>query len=194
VRGFWIGLLVGALVGAGGTWAALTQPWKGDELAAVPEVADAAPADTGKGKGKRKRRRRKRNSEQVPIDELVKLTAADRQMISKGPGIKLPPKSVDFEGESGRPLNQSEINAGIQRASRAMISCIAKARGNAEMTAKITLKMLVGPNGRVLKRQLRAPRYLIKNGLYECAGSAAGKMGFPSTGAHTVVTVPFDLD
>jgi hypothetical protein len=189
-----MGLLVGALVGAGGTWAALTKPWEGDELA-VPEVADAAPvADKGKRKKRRRRRRRKGAREQVPIDEVVQLSAADRQMISKGPAIKLPPKSVDFAGEGGRPLDQSEINAGVRRASKSMISCIAKARGNAEMTAKITLKMLVGPNGRVLKRQVRAPRYLISNGLYQCTGSAAGRMGFPSTGAHTLVTVPFDLD
>ena len=195
MKGFVSGLIVGVLIGAGGTYAALTKSWEGSGTVAVA-VPDAAVED-GKGKKKKKRkkrRRRKRSSDTGPVDQIVELSAADRQLIWKGQAVRLPPKEVDFSGDSGRVLNQSEIDDGIASGASAVARCIGDARGNAELSATITLKMLVGPNGKVSKRRVRAPRYLQDNGLFGCVSKATGRMRFAGTGAATVVTVPFDLN
>jgi hypothetical protein len=53
--------------------------------------------------------------------------------------------------------------------------------------------MLVTGEGRVTKVRMRAPQYLFAHGFQACARGAAKSLRFPSTGAPTVVTAPFDL-
>lgn len=112
----------------------------------------------------------------------------------RGPKIVPPDKNMDFEsGGGGRVLDQSEIDDGVTRGQNKLMSCIADARGQAELAATITLKFLVNSEGRATKVRVRAPSYLLKNGLYDCASSSIRSMNFPGTGAATVVTVPLDL-
>ncbi len=205
---FVVGLCVGVAIGAGGVYAALEKPWASASNQAKASTSDAGPdqsADEGKDKGKGKRGRRGKragrgrgdSSDEVElqeIDERVVLSAADRKLIWRGPDIAIPNSSVDFgAGQGGRPLDDGEINAGVSSGQSSMVSCIAEARGQAELAAKITLKILVSERGSVTKVRMQAPSYLFANGLYECAGRAARQMRFASTGAPTVVTVPFDL-
>jgi hypothetical protein len=204
VRGFLSGLLVGAVLGSGGLYLALERPWgrPGQAIAgAQPDAGavDEEASEAGAKKGKRARRRRPGRGggagevDQV-IDEVIVLSAAERRPVWRGPAVELPPRDIDFEsGGGGRSLNQGEINAGIASGRDAVSRCIGDARGNAELVARIEVKFLVEPDGRVSKVRLRAPSYLMQQGLHPCVTRAVRAMRFPATGAATVVSVPFDL-
>jgi hypothetical protein len=208
-RGFVVGLAVGLAVGAGGAYLALERPWSSSAKApsadagvAVASADGGAPAK-GKGKGKRKRgggggSGADVGDEALAGDEVYEpppvLTAADRAMSWKGDAVSLPPRTIDMAGgDEGRPLDSGEINGVLQSDGDAIVSCIAKARGAAQLEADITVKMLVGGDGRVTASRVRAPAYLFDHGLLACAQRAARGLRFPSTGAATVVDAPFEL-
>jgi hypothetical protein len=197
VSRFLLGLLVGAVAGVGGTLLVLEYPR--DEEVVPAQTPDAGVAEAAPKGKRRKKRRRKRpgngnDTETVYIDEVVELTAAQRQLAWKGDSVSLPPRNIDFSGgDDARSLDQSEINEGIASGRRAVVGCIAEARGNAELVATITVKFLVDRGGRVTKIAIQAPAYLHENGVDPCIRRAVRAMSFPATGAATVVTVPFDL-
>jgi hypothetical protein len=200
---FLFGLVVGLALGGAGTYAALEKPWadSGDQVSVATIDAGASDPGDSEGKGHKKRRRKGRRGgggdEPVAlqeIDERIVLTAADRVMVWRGPKIALPEKNMDFAaGGGGRNLNQGEINDAVNGGQNRLMSCVAEARGQAELATKITLKILVEGNGNASKVRIQAPNYLMKNGLYTCASSAVRSMNFPGTGAATIVTVPLDL-
>lgn len=186
-----LGLLVGAFLGAGGTYAALERPWRSSE--AVVSNPDAGPttepvAKQG-GKSRKKRRAPTAADEGPPV-----LTAADLELVWKGDPVALPARAVDMGGgDDARALRADEINEVLRARSSAIQQCIAEAAGQAELRASITLEMLVTGEGRVTKVRMRAPQYLFAHGFQACASRAAKSLRFPSTGAPTVVTAPFDL-
>ncbi len=194
---------MGIAVGAGGTFLALEKPWKSEAkevVAAAPSEDAGAVQEPGKKRGRRGKRRgkgKRGGTEDIGlqvIDERVQLTAADRKMTSKGPAVALPERNLDMSaGGGGRSLNQGEIGSGVSSGQKALMRCIADARGQAELAAKITLKFLVKGDGSIGPLRVTAPSYLLKHGLYKCAGGAVRSMRFPSTGAATVATVPLDL-
>ena len=198
MKSFWVGLWVGALLGSGGVYLGLTQPWAGSkEIIAVAE--DAGPetvASTGKKKRNKQRRKPRRDGHDNEIlgDPIIELSAADRKLVWKGPKPELAPRDMDFgSNDEGRSLSQSEIDNGISSRSSAIVDCIADARGNAELASTITLEALVEGNGRVSRARVKAPRYLIENGVAPCMQREAKSMSFTATGGQTVVSVPFDL-
>jgi hypothetical protein len=198
---FWLGLAIGAAVGSAAMYLGMTQPWSRPEPA--PEIA-AAPIDAGAAApGKRKRRRGgggggggagggdvEAGEELAPA---VVLTEADRRLEWRGDEVALPSSKLDMAGggDEGRALDGREIQSTFARDGQAMLDCIVKATGEAELKATVTA--LVDPSGRVVKSRVQAPAYLFGNGLSACARRALGSLGFPATGAHTVVTQPFDL-
>ena len=193
-----MGLILGALLGGGGTYLALERPWAGEPVAAA---ADAGPevVDSGKGKkGKRRKKGRKRKPSDVEIaltgDDIPDLSAADRKLMWKGDAVSLPGQSVDMgSDDGGRPLNGSEIRSTIDSQSGGILGCITTSRGNAPLKATIKAKMLVDGGGQVKKSRFQAPRYLFDHGFYGCARKAASGLRFPATGGFTVVEVPYDL-
>lgn len=198
MNSFWVGLLVGALLGGGGVYLGVTQPWAGSREAAdvSPDAGPEAVANKKQKKRRKKRRKRRRGGGDNEIlgEPIVELSAADRQLKWRGPKVALAPRDMDFgSGDDGRSLNQSEIDSGIASRSAAIVECIKDARGNAELASTITLKALVEGNGRVSKARVKAPRYLIENGLARCIQREAKSMNFAATGAQTVVSVPFNL-
>jgi hypothetical protein len=74
-----------------------------------------------------------------------------------------------------------------------MIDCIAEARGEAELDARIQVEMLVNGDGQATKMRVRAPAYLFAHGFHACARKAMLGLRFPATGGHTVVSAPYDL-
>ena len=199
---FVLGTALGLILGAGGTYAALEKPWASDKSVVAQVSMDAgATEELDTGKGKRHRRRGRKGNRRAGkeaglqvIDERIQLTAADRKMVWKGPAVALPERNLDLSsGGGGRSLEQSEISQAVGHGQDALVSCIAKARGQAELAANITIKFLVNGDGGIGKLRVRAPSYLLQHGLYPCASSAVRKLRFPSTGAATVVTVPLDL-
>jgi len=162
------------------------------------DVAD----DTGSKPNKRDRRKRHKGTAAIKGD--IELTPAQRALQWRGPKVALPERSMDFASGAtgdgadslathGRALTGSEINHVIQAQSQPVIDCIATARGDQEITAEITLRMLVNGAGEVEIMRVRAPRFTLDRGLASCLQSAVKAMHFPGTGAHTVVTVPYDL-
>lgn len=194
-------MALGLVVGGAGTYAAIEKPWQdqGETVATAELDAGTEAEDSGKERKKRRKRGKRGQGGDGPaelqeIDERITLTAADRSMVWRGPKIVLPEKNMDFSsGGGGRNLNQGEISQAVNGGQKRLMSCIAEARGQAELAAKITLKILVEGNGNASKVRVQAPSYLMKHGLYPCATSAARAMNFPGTGAATIVTVPLDL-
>lgn len=186
---FLLGLVVGALVGGGGVYAALEKPWASATAESTDVAPDAGPAVATRGKKKKRARKR------APAgDQPVVLTAADRKLSWKGDKVALPAREVDLAaGGDGRPLSGEEINRVIKDRSRTIVSCITSAAGAARFESPVTLKLLVDGGGRVTRVRVRAAAYLFAHGLHGCVRKAARGLTFPATGAHTVVTAPFDL-
>ena len=180
----------------------LRRPWQGG--AAAPAVAVAAPPPIDAGvapAGKKKRGKRVATTSSAggaverEVDDDVVLTDADRKVEWRGDAVAAPPRTIDMAaGDDARPLDDDEIAAGIAAGSRAVVDCIKDAAGPAPLSGEVTLKMLVGGDGRVTKVRVRAAVFLHEHGLTACARRAARSFGFASTGAPTVVTAPFYLN
>ena len=123
------------------------------------------------------------------------ITAADREMVWRGAAIKAPTRSVDMgsDGEQ-RPLSSDEIDSTMQGSSGAVVGCIQQALAGGNLSGQVKLEMLVDPKGAVTKVRVGAPKWLMDHGFADCASSAARRIRFPSTGAHTVVDAPFHID
>lgn len=193
---FLLGLLLGAAAGAAATYVALEPPGQGGEEplfaeagAAIEAAGSAEPTDR-----RRKRRRRRARRGASSPEGPPQLSAADRAAVWRGPAVALPDRELDFaEGGGGRPLSQQEIDRGVGGGRAALTECIHQARGEAELTAKMTLKFLVDERGSVTRTRVRAPAYLQERGLHECVQRVTRGLSFPATGAATVVTLPFEL-
>jgi hypothetical protein len=195
---FWLGLAIGAAVGGAGMYLAMARPWS---RGAAPPAAIAAPIDAGVGDGKRPIKRRRGGGrvaaarDAVAPDDSIVLSAADRRLEWRGDEVALPPQTIDMAaGDDARPLAPSEIQAAIDRNGQPMIDCIVGAIGGAPLSGAVTLQLLVDGNGRVVRSRVQAASYLFGHGLLACAKRAAQGFGFPATGAHTVVTAPFELN
>ena len=178
----------------------MTQPWSRPDPVASASVT---PIDAGTSPAPSKRKRRGGGGRASsggadPVDDVgepaVVLTDADRRLEWRGDEVALPSKRVDMAGGGdGRALEGREIQMTISRDGQAMLDCIVRAVGEAPLESTVTLEMLVDGTGRVLKSRVQAPVYLFAHGLLPCAKRAAQQLGFPATGAHTVVTQPFEL-
>lgn len=192
---FFLGLVLGALLGGAGVYAWLERPW---QQAAVTDAVDAGPAvaDTKPVRKKQRRRgRRGRADVTVAVDgEVPALTDADRALVWKGDAVALPQRRIDMGSASeARSLDGAEINQVIQSQSGPILECITRARGNAPLDSRILVKMLVDGQGEVTRVRVRAPAYLFAHGFHACVRTATLGMRFPATGAHTVVDAPYDL-
>ncbi|HVV83064.1 MAG TPA: hypothetical protein VHE35_08280 [Kofleriaceae bacterium] len=197
---FFLGLVVGLLLGAGGTYAALEHPWRGRAKAAAPAVVEVTPPPLDAGVAPHRKHRTTRTTTPAgtierEVDDDVVLTDADRALEWRGDAVAQPARTIDLAGGSdGRPLDDGEIQSAVSSGSGAMIDCIKDAVGGAPLSGAVTLELLVGGDGAVQKLRVRAPHYLHEHGLLACARRAARSLPFASTGAPTVVTVPYDLD
>ncbi len=190
---FVAGLLLGALLGAGGAWFAMRKPAAKQVAVVTPDagVADKtkkpAPKRRGRGGGTIPR-----SDDDAPIPEL---SADDLRQIGEGDSLALGARKMDL-GEGApepRDLTQGEIDEGVSARSSAIIKCITDARGNAPVNGQIVVKFVVAPGGGVTQTRVEAPAYLIKHGLGGCVRPQLRAMRFPPTGKDTVLTVPFDL-
>ncbi len=193
---FWLGMTVGAVVGALATWLAMARPWRSKEAPAVQPAADAAPEPVASGKKKSRRRRGATGGDEASDAPAPVLSAADRERIWRGAALSLPARSVDMGSESSaRPLEAGEINDTMRGSSQPIMSCIESALAGAELPGgEVELEMLVSGGGAVQKVRVAAPRWLMEHGFADCASSAARRIRFPSTGAPTIVNAPFHID
>jgi hypothetical protein len=197
---------------------ALRPPWSsGDErVATAPPDASAGSATASAKKSKSKKGGRRRGGGNTvgggddgwaegegggdgdapaEAEPPIVLTAADRAMEWRGDNLGMPPKRIDMEdGRETRSLDDGEIAATIDRRGGAAIDCMVRAATGADLSATVTMKMVVSGDGKVGKLKVHAPRFLFENGLYACARRAAARFDFPATGAATLVTAPFELN
>jgi hypothetical protein len=189
---------------------ALRPPWGGGATpppAVDAGVVSAAPADAGTAKVKKKRKRPRPPGTVAPppgspeemeeyeeTEPLPVLTAADRALEWRGDDVSLPPTKIDMAGGGeARPLDDNEINATIGGQAGGVRDCVVNGATNTDLRATITVKMVVGGDGRVIRSRIQAPRYLFEKGLLTCTQRALGRMKFPSTGAPTSVSLPITL-
>jgi hypothetical protein len=196
----------------------LRPPWgvSGPEAPAPIDagVVSVAPSDAGAA-GKKKKKRRPRNpgttapgdlptidgtfgdgeeGEYEETEPLAQLSAGDRTLEWRGDDVTLPATKIDMAGgKETRPLDDNEINATIGGQAGGVRDCVVNGASNTDLRATITVKMVVGADGRVTKSRIQAPRYLFEKGLLTCVQRSLGRMKFPATGAPTSVSLPVTL-
>jgi hypothetical protein len=203
VRGS-IGLVIGVALGAGAMYLVLRPPWA---HRLTPQPADrppvvVVPADAGAPHSKKRRRPRPAGATaaagpEAETDEpaLPALTAADRALEWRGDEVALPPRTIDLAGGGGesRQLDDGEINQTIVGQAGGVKDCVVQGATGTDLSATITVKLLVDGRGRVTRSRIQAPHYLLEHGLLACVQRALGRVHFPATGAATIVTLPVNL-
>lgn len=177
---------------------ALTRPWQRAEPVAVeptPSAEPAPPAEPTPSRRKPRKRTHTPGPDSAPaVEEPAPLTAAQERLVWRGDSVALPPAEHDFSSsDERRALTDEEIGAAVQRHSDAVIQCMAQAASGLPLRAKVTLQLLVDGQGRVTRHRVQAPAVLFERGVAPCIGAALRSWRFPSTGAPTLVTAPFEL-
>jgi hypothetical protein len=208
VRGS-IGLVIGVVLGAGAMYLVLRPPWAPHTH---PPPADSppvvmVPGDAGVPHPKKRRRPRPAASPGQPAgpasadgeaDEPPPpppLTAADRALEWRGDDVSLPPQHLDLAAGAAQPrsLDDGEISQTITGQAGGVRDCVVQGATGTDLSATITVKLLVDGRGRVTRSRIQAPHYLLEHGLLGCTQRALGHMHFPATGGHTIVTLPVNL-
>jgi hypothetical protein len=198
---FLAGLLVGVLLGAGGAYFVFGRKKAEPTIAAAP-AADAGVADPagkkkkGRGRGLGGAGHRAGDVGDEGGDEPIpELSAADLAPGAEGDALKARDTNLDLGagGAEVRDLSQGEIDGTFGGAASGITSCITAARGAAPVTGTISVGLVVGPDGRVVKSRVEAPAWLLRHGLYRCVRREVSGLRFPAAGKDTVVTVPFNL-
>ncbi|HKA90817.1 MAG TPA: AgmX/PglI C-terminal domain-containing protein [Haliangiales bacterium] len=172
---FALGLLVGLAVGAGGMYLYLRRP------APPPAAPDAAPPPPAK-----KRRPAATRPPTAGAPDLRPVTVGD---------VLRPDQTIDMQGGGEtRDLGQTEIDAALAGHQQAVQACLLSARDAAGAGGRVTAAMLVGPDGRVRKTRVDAPRALVDAGLAGCLREEMARIRFPAAGGNSVVTVPLEVD
>ena len=213
-----LGLVIGAVVGAGGMYVALRPPWTShDTPPPIAPVVAAASVDAGvPAKPKRKHGGGHRavahvpgqttsgdevgwgdtddSAQGAPVAQLVPLTAADRVLEWRGDDTSRPPQKIDMaNGTEARSLDDGEISSVITSQSAAAQQCVMTGATNTDLKGTITIKLVVDGNGRVIKSKVQAFHYMFEHGLLPCMQRAVGAMKFPATGQSTLVTMPVNF-
>jgi hypothetical protein len=207
MKGFVLGLVVAALAFGG------YLVWKSREAQDRPTVSAA---DAG-APGKRKRRRGRgaarvargreasvppggvprEEPEAEPDPEPIKLTAADRKMVAQGDDLGRPDVvRMDLSNnEATRELTQDDIDQGFRAEEEAILSCISRARPDAEayVPGLVNVKFRIQRQGTVRGVRVEAPAILQKGGLTPCVKSVVERIRFPASGSSQIVTYPFRL-
>jgi hypothetical protein len=191
---FFLGLLVGILLGAGGILS-----WQHFRPRPPPPAPVAAPAqaipEATPGKKGRKGRAGGAAAGETPVDgELPALTAADVEQGSEGDVLQPRERKMDLTTGDPRELTQQEIDGTFGHAATGIVACITAARGDWPVTGRVAAGVLVAADGSVAKTRVEAPAYMLKRGLGRCARKELSRLTFPAVGRETVVTVPFDIE
>ena len=189
-------MIVGVLLGGGGTYVVLARKGEAEPAVATAPAGDAGVADPKKKKkGKPGLRRPAGGGEDFSDEPIPELSAADLVQGAEGDSLKPRPRDVDLSEGSAevRDLSQAEIDGTFGGAASGITECITQARGPAPVTGKIVVGLVVDPDGKVARSRVEAPAWLLRHGLYRCVRREVSSLRFPAAGRDTVVTVPFDL-
>ncbi|HEX3480509.1 MAG TPA: hypothetical protein VHT91_36075 [Kofleriaceae bacterium] len=205
-----IGLVIGVVLGAGAMYLVLRPPWAPRTHAPPADSPPVVmvPGDAGVPHPKKRRRPRAATSPGQPAGTATAgpdgeaddpppppLTAADRALEWRGDDVSLPPQHLDLAGGGTQPrsLDDGEISQTITGQAGGVRDCVVQVATGTDLSATITVKLLVDGRGRVTRSRIQAPHYLIEHGLLGCTQRALGRMHFPATGGATIVTLPVNL-
>lgn len=120
-------------------------------------------------------------AELKPVSMGDKLTQTEVIDLSKdGPG-------------GDRELDDEAIDRVWKPAQAAVLSCLEEARGEAQMSGRLTVAFRVQRSGAVSGMRLEAPAYLVSHGLYNCVRPVVMGLRFPPSSRGQVVTYPFTI-
>ena len=186
----------------------LRPPWAPRTHAPAPDSPPVVmvPADAGVPHPKKRRRPRPAASPGQPAGPASAdgeteepppppLTAADRALEWRGDDVRLPPRNIDMAGGAAEPrsLDDSEISQTITGQAGGVRDCVVQGATGTDLSATITVQMLVDGRGRVTRSRIQAPHYLFEHGLLGCTQRALGRIHFPATGAASLVSLPVNL-
>jgi hypothetical protein len=212
MKGFILGLVVAALAFGGYLFWNHVQESGSQQASVRPDA----------GVSKRKKRRRGRGAQRVararpdssgrgpaerpaapdPVDEEpepepVRLSAADLRSVSQGDDLGRPDVvHLDMGNDKQLPeLSQDDIDAQFRGREEAILSCISRARPDAEayVPGLVNIKFRIQRQGTVRGVRVEAPSILHKGGLYACVKGVVGGLRFPPSGSSQIVTYPFRL-
>jgi hypothetical protein len=128
-------------------------------------------------------------------EEIPQITAADLKPDADGDVLRPRTLTIDAEstGPEPRDLSQSEVDGTFATVKPQIVRCIIDARGLAPVSGKITVGVVIGPDGKVFKSRVEGPAYLMDQGLYSCVKSVLSTMRFPAPGKDIVASVPFTI-
>jgi hypothetical protein len=209
VRGS-IGLVIGVALGAGAMYLVLRPPWAPRTHAPPADAPPVVlvPGDAGVPHPKKRRRPHPATGAGQPAGPATAsadgesedplppaLTAADRALEWRGDDVSLPPQHLDLAagGAQPRALDDGEINQTITGQAGGVRDCVVQGATGTELSATITVRLLVDGRGRVTRSRIQAPHYLHEHGLLTCTQRAVARMHFPATGGATIVTLPVNL-
>jgi hypothetical protein len=200
-----VGLVVGLVVGAGGMYLALEQPWRSSGAAKAEVTPDAGPEVATTGKGKKKKPRRRTGGGGGGVGDVgagdvaepppIVLSAADVAMKWKGDVVERPAATLDLGGEGeSRSLSAGEIQEALDASGAGLQQCVIDAVGAAPFSGEVTVVMLVDGSGRADKVRVRAPAFMHEKNVLGCVRKASARMRYAAVGGWTVVTVPFPIE
>lgn len=205
MKGFFLGLLVAALVG-GGYWLWKNQAPPPTEIVIAPHVkAPEAPKKKKRTRGATRVARpgTKNETHEVvaaavePEPEPVRLTASDLKMVGQGDDLSRPDVvHLDLsDGQDARELSQEDIDARFRAQESAILGCITSSRPDPEtyVPGRLTIKFRIQRAGTVRGVRVEAPAVLQKGGLYNCIKAIVGALRFPASGSSQIVSYPFTL-
>jgi hypothetical protein len=211
------GVLLGLVLGAGGVfgWFKMQPPL------VAPEWASMGPSTMTSGKIKKKPAKKTAVASKTPStpnapntpnnnitngdlvapeaappqEEIPQITAADLKPEADGDVLRPRTLTIDAEstGPEPRDLSQSEVDSAFATVKPQIVKCIIDARGPAPVAGKITVGVVIGPEGKVFKSRVEGPAYLMDQGLYSCVKTVLSTLRFPAPGKDIVATVPFTI-
>jgi hypothetical protein len=173
---FALGLVLGVLLGAAGMYLYSRVP------SPPAGVADAAPPPPPT---KKRKVATSRPSTSGAAPDLRPVTVGD---------VTRPEQTIDMQGGESRDLGQAEIDTALSAHRGAIESCLTTARDAIGAGGRVTCAMLVGPDGRVAKTRVEAPRALVDAGLATCLRQTMSRIRFPAAGGQSIVTLPLEID
>jgi len=158
----------------------------------------AAVASSSKNKPtKRKPRQRRRRRVKHSPHKLLKASAADRQLVSRGPRLQRTDR-VDLARPgvgAARELSEGEVTARLRRKDGRILRCIDTARGQYDLGAsRVEVSFRIERSGRVSGVRVAAPRLLMRGGIHGCVERVIKGLHFPGSSRALVMTYPYSMD
>ncbi len=202
------GLVLGALLSAGGGWLWLR---RGDgcldrcgagTVCAAQRCIAAGTVEVGEDEGdapKKRRRRRPGGTTSAPGGDRAAppeatLKPGDEKMVARGDALGRPQKLDFTTGSDERDVTEADLDHAWRSAQPRVLDCIAEARGELPLDrGRVVVGLHIEATGAVSRVRVEAPAVLQAHGLFPCVRRVAMAVRFPRGGSSNVVSFPFEL-